>query len=108
MMFLDPSGFDHSTTPSALSAASFSARSALVFLMFIPRLAAWAASMAASGLKMKMATSSASMAPTLAHPNDDSSKYYFHFDSWRMNVQPGIWLPVAIYVEETERMEGNK
>jgi hypothetical protein len=20
---------------------------------------------------------------------EDSSKYYFHFDSWRMNVQPG-------------------
>lgn len=23
-----------------------------------------------------------------------------HFDSWRMNLQPGIWLPVGIYVEE--------
>jgi hypothetical protein len=40
--------------------------------------------------------------------NEDSSKYYFHFDSWRMNVQPGIWLPVAVYVEETQRSEGNK
>ena len=40
--------------------------------------------------------------------NEDSSKYYFHFDSWRMNVQPGIWLPVAIYVEETQRIEGQK
>jgi len=40
--------------------------------------------------------------------NEDSSKYYFHFDSWRMNVQPGIWLPVAIYVEETTRIEGDK
>ena len=38
----------------------------------------------------------------------DSSKYYFHFDSWRMNVQPGIWLPVAVYVEETQRTEGKK
>ena len=38
----------------------------------------------------------------------DSSKYYFHFDSWRMNVQPGIWLPVAVYVEETQRIEGGK
>jgi hypothetical protein len=41
-------------------------------------------------------------------PNEDSTKYYFHFDSWRMNVQPGIWLPVAIYVEETHRNEGEK
>ena len=40
--------------------------------------------------------------------NEDSSKYYFHFDSWRMNVQPGIWLPVAVYVEETQRTEGEK
>ncbi len=41
-------------------------------------------------------------------PHEDTSKYYFHFDSWRMNVQPGIWLPVAVYVEETQRMEGSK
>jgi hypothetical protein len=32
----------------------------------------------------------------------------FHFDSWRINVQPGIWLPVAVYVEETHRTEGEK
>jgi hypothetical protein len=41
-------------------------------------------------------------------PHEDTSRYYFHFDSWRMNVQPGIWLPVAVYVEETQRMEGSK
>src|ERR1039458_7076640 len=40
--------------------------------------------------------------------SEDSSKYYFHFDSWRMNVQPGIWLPVAVYVEETTRIAGEK
>ncbi len=40
--------------------------------------------------------------------SEDASKYYFHFDSWRMNVQPGIWLPVAVYVEETQRTEANK
>jgi hypothetical protein len=40
--------------------------------------------------------------------SEDSSKYYFHFDSWRMNVQPGVWLPVAIYVEESQRTEGSK
>ena len=38
----------------------------------------------------------------------DASKYYFHFDSWRMNVQPGIWLPVAVYVEESQRTESAK
>jgi hypothetical protein len=46
---------------------------------------------------------------TFTHPNaEDASKFYFHFDSWRMNVQPDIWLPVAVYVEETERVEGEK
>jgi hypothetical protein len=40
--------------------------------------------------------------------SEDSSKYYFHFDSWRVNVQPGIWLPVAVYVEETNRIEAEK
>jgi hypothetical protein len=40
--------------------------------------------------------------------SEESSKYYFHFDSWRMNVQPGIWLPVAVYVEETTRIENEK
>ena len=43
-----------------------------------------------------------------APANEDSSKYYFHFDSWRMNVQPGIWLPVAVYVEETQPREGEQ
>jgi hypothetical protein len=27
--------------------------------------------------------------------------HYFHFDSWRVNLQPGVWLPAEIYVEET-------
>jgi len=40
--------------------------------------------------------------------SEDSSKYYFHFDSWRMDVQPDTWLPVAVYVEETTRVEGEK
>ena len=26
---------------------------------------------------------------------------YFHFDSWRVNLQPGVWLPAEIYVEES-------
>ena len=25
-----------------------------------------------------------------------------------MNVQPGVWLPVAVYVEETQRSEADK
>ena len=39
---------------------------------------------------------------------EDNNKEYFHFDSWRINMQPDLWLPVAIYVEESQRVEGNK
>jgi hypothetical protein len=28
--------------------------------------------------------------------------WYFHFDSWRTNVQPGLWLPSFVYSEEKE------
>jgi len=40
--------------------------------------------------------------------SEDTSKEWFHFDSWRINMQPDLWLPVAIYVEESQRIEGGK
>src|SRR5438094_1605402 len=30
------------------------------------------------------------------------SSWYFHFDSWRSNVQPGVWMPTFVYSEEKE------
>jgi hypothetical protein len=33
---------------------------------------------------------------------DTETKYYFHFDSWRINMQPGIWLPAYVYTEESD------
>jgi hypothetical protein len=36
----------------------------------------------------------------ISNPNDDAD-HYFHFDSWRMNVQPGVWAPAAVYIEDT-------
>jgi hypothetical protein len=32
----------------------------------------------------------------------DEGPTYYHFDSWRLNVQPDAWLPTAIYVEEPQ------
>ena len=29
--------------------------------------------------------------------------FYVHFDCWRENLQPGLWLPVFIYSQETDR-----
>jgi hypothetical protein len=31
---------------------------------------------------------------------------YFHFDSWRVNVQPGMWLPSYVYSEESGERKG--
>ncbi|HEX3437714.1 MAG TPA: hypothetical protein VHT24_13175 [Pseudacidobacterium sp.] len=38
---------------------------------------------------------------------DEVTRYY-HFDSWRLNVQPDVWLPAAIYVEESTGGTGKK
>ncbi len=35
-------------------------------------------------------------------------KEYYHFDSWRTNVQPDLWLPNSIYVEETDPKSPSK
>ena len=28
--------------------------------------------------------------------------FFFHFDAWRTNMRPGIWLPAFIYTEESD------
>ncbi len=33
------------------------------------------------------------------HPR---SSYYLHFDSWRLNMRPGMWLPALVYSEESD------
>lgn len=37
---------------------------------------------------------------TYLHPPRNS--YYLHFDSWRLNLRPGLWLPAYIYSEESD------
>jgi hypothetical protein len=32
----------------------------------------------------------------------EDSKEFYHFDSWRTNVQPDLWLPTSFYVEESD------
>jgi hypothetical protein len=34
-------------------------------------------------------------------PNNEKS-FFLHFDSWRINMQPGLWLPAYIYTEESD------
>jgi len=32
--------------------------------------------------------------------------FFFHFDSWRLNMRPGTWLPAYIYTEESNFKTG--
>jgi hypothetical protein len=34
------------------------------------------------------------------------SNFYFHFDSWRLNMRPGMWLPAYVYTEESNFKTG--
>jgi Peptidase family M48 len=43
---------------------------------------------------------------TYAHPSHNS--YYFHMDSWRLNLIPGYWVPAYIYSEEGDFTAGAK
>ena len=37
-----------------------------------------------------------------AYGGGGHSSWYFHFDSWRANVQPGMWVPSFVYSEEND------
>jgi len=43
---------------------------------------------------------------TYARPSRNS--YYFHMDSWRLNLIPGYWIPAYIYSEEGDFTAGAK
>jgi len=32
--------------------------------------------------------------------------FFFHFDSWRLNMRPGVWLPAYVYSEESNLKTG--
>jgi len=37
-----------------------------------------------------------------AYGGGSRTNYYFHFDSWRVNSGPNLWLPAFIYSEESD------
>jgi hypothetical protein len=39
-------------------------------------------------------------------PVAKSGQWYYHFDSWRIQMGPGLWLPAYIYTEETNLKYG--
>jgi len=43
-------------------------------------------------------------------PLDGINGYGLHFDSWRLNVQPGLWLPAFVFSQESDEKDflGNR
>jgi len=37
-----------------------------------------------------------------AYSGNGHASWWFHFDSWRANVQPGVWMPAFVYSEEKD------
>src|SRR5712664_3505656 len=37
-----------------------------------------------------------------AYSGSGHTSWWFHFDSWRTNVQPGMWMPSFVYSEEKD------
>jgi hypothetical protein len=37
-----------------------------------------------------------------AYAGSSRTSYYFHFDSWRVNSGPNLWLPAFVYSEESD------
>jgi hypothetical protein len=38
-------------------------------------------------------------------PLDGINGYGLHFDSWRLNVQPGLWLPAYVFSQESDEKD---
>ena len=102
MMFIDPSGFDQQHYDFVFVKREFlgSVRTSVFDVRpkaktgagrFFGRI--WVEDQEANIVRFNGTYSS--------NPNDEDTHYY-HFDSWRSNLQEGVWLPAAIYVEESD------
>jgi hypothetical protein len=40
------------------------------------------------------------------YESKNQNGYFFHFDSWRLNLRPGTWLPAYVYTEEANVKNG--
>ena len=108
MMFLDPSGFDEQHYVFSYVRREFLGSVRTVVFDVHPKVAGMGRFYGRIWIEDQDGNIVRFNGTFTPPTNEDSSKYYFHFDSWRMNVQPDIWLPVAVYVEETQRTEGDK
>jgi hypothetical protein len=108
MMFLDPTGFDNQHYVFSFVRREFLGSVRTVVFDVHPKVSGMGRFWGRIWIEDEDGNVVRFNGTYTAPTSEDSSKYYFHFDSWRMNVQPGIWLPVAIYVEETNRIEGER
>jgi hypothetical protein len=108
MMFIDPSGFDQQHYVFGYVRREFLGSVRTWVFDVHPRVAGMGRFYGRIWIEDQTASVVRFNGTYTGSTSEDSSKYYFHFDSWRMNVQPGIWLPVAVYVEESQRTENSK
>lgn len=40
------------------------------------------------------------------YPTHSPGQFYLHFDSWRLNLRAGVWLPAYVYSEESDLNKG--
>jgi hypothetical protein len=108
MMFIDPSGFDQQHYAFGYVRREFLGTVRTWVFDVHPRVAGQGRFYGRIWIEDQNANVVRFNGTYTGSTTEDSSKYFFHFDSWRMNVQPGIWLPVAVYVEESQRTENAK
>lgn len=42
------------------------------------------------------------------YSSERRTEHFLHFDSWRLNMHPGVWLPAYIYSEESDAISGER
>lgn len=109
MMFVDPSGFDFKHYEFAFVRQQFlgTVKTSVFDVMprqnagdgrFIGRI--WIEDQGGNIVRFNGAYTHDS----LSYPG----KYWMQFDSWRANLQPGVWLPVAIYAQQDQPQGSSK
>ena len=99
MIFIDTNGFDKQHYKFDYVKREFSGRSALPGIRRCRAARISPARAGSSGrIWVEDCRTTTSRAPsTAAYGGGGHSSWYFHFDSWRTNVQPGLWMPSFIY-----------
>jgi len=102
MMFIDPTGFDEQHYQFTFVRREFLGSVRTTVFDVAPRTKAPARFIGRIWIEDQDGNVVRFNGTYINNPNDEVG-HYFHFDSWRMNVQPGVWAPGSVYIEDTLR-----